>query len=102
MKRMLIRYKVKPDRADENQSYIRKVFEELHRDSPAQFRYIAFKHSDGVTFVHLVSFETETHDNPLLQSPAFRAFQAEIQDRCEEPPVAIDVEEVGSYHFFGN
>lgn len=101
MKRILVRYKVKPQFASENQQYVEKVFEELHQHSPQGLRYATFKLSDGVSFVHLVSIETENGDNPLAQTQAFQNFQAGIKDRCEELPVATDLEEVGSYHFFG-
>jgi hypothetical protein len=102
MKRVMVRYKVKADQAGENQQYVEKVFEELRRNSPPGLRYATFKQSDGVSFVHIASIETETGVNPLSQSPAFQAFQAGIHDRCEEQPVAVDLEEVGSYQFFGN
>lgn len=97
----LIRYKVKPDLASENQQYIEKVFEELRNNHPQGLHYASFKQSDGVTFVHMVSVETENGDNPLSQLSAFQAFQAGIRDRCEEQPVVVDLEEVGSYRFFG-
>jgi hypothetical protein len=99
MKRM-IRYKVKADRAGENQQYVEKVFEELHRSSPAGIHYATFKQSDGVSFIHLVYFETEVSNSQLAGLPAFQAFQAGIKDRCEEQPVVVDLEEVGSYHVF--
>lgn len=98
----MVRYKVKADRTDENQQFVKAVFEELQRNSPSGLRYATFKQSDGLTFVHIASIETETGDNPLSQSSAFQAFQAGIKDRCEEQPVATDIEEVGSYRFFGN
>ena len=101
MKRMMVHYKVKAERAGENQQYVEKVFEELKRNSPAGLRYATFKQSDGVSFVHLVSVETESGDNPLQQIPAFQAFTAGIKERCEEQPVAVDLVEVGSYQFFG-
>lgn len=102
MKRLMVQYKVKPDKAEENREYIARVFEELHQSSPAGLRYATFRQDDGVTFIHLASIETETGGNPLTESPAFQAFQADIRDRCEVPPVVIDLEEVGSYQFFGS
>jgi len=32
---------------------------------------------------------------------AFKAFTAQIKDRCEEPPLPAELTEVGSYRFFG-
>jgi len=99
MKQVLVRYKVKADRAAENEDYIRKVFEELKQTGPQGLRYASFKLDDGVNFVHLASIETEDGSNPLAESAAFKAFQAEIKDRCEEPPVAVDLNKIGSYNF---
>jgi hypothetical protein len=82
----MVRYKVKPDRAAENESYIAKVFEQLQRDQPPGLRYASFKLADG---------------NPLRELAAFKEFTARIKERCEEPPVAADLTEVGSYRFFG-
>jgi hypothetical protein len=50
--------------------------------------------------VHLASIETDDESNPLAETAAFKAFQAEIRDRCDEPPTATWLEEVGSYRFF--
>jgi hypothetical protein len=101
VKRMLIKYSVKPHLSAENQGYIERVFEELRASNMAGIRYVAFKAGDGLTFVHLVSIETDTGENPLEQSPAFQAFQAGIRDRCAEPPTVTVLEEVGSYRVFG-
>jgi hypothetical protein len=101
VKRLIVRYKVKADKADENQQYIQKVFEELHRSSPSGLRYVSFRLSDGVSFVHIVSVETADGRNPLIETSAFKAFNAGIQDRCAEQPVLTEMTEVGSYRFLG-
>lgn len=100
MKRVMVRYKVKADRAAENEAYVKKVFEDLLQTAPNGLRYATFKLDDGVSFVHLASIETEDGSNPLGESAAFKAFQADIKDRCEEPPMAVDLNEVGSYRLF--
>jgi hypothetical protein len=97
MKRLMVRYRVKPDRASENESYIARVFEQLERDQPPGLRYASFKLDDGVSFVHIVSLEDPDGNNPLGELPAFKAFTAGIKDRCEEPPVAVHLTKVGSY-----
>jgi len=101
MKRIMVRYKVKSDQAGENQRLVEQVYAELQRNAPAEFRYATFKQSDGVSFVHIASTETASGDSPLPQLSAFKAFQAQIKERCEEPPVVMDLEEIGSYHFWG-
>lgn len=101
MRRMMIRYKVKADRALENERYITGVFEQLKRENPSGLRYAVFKLDDGVSFVHIVSLEAADGSHPLNNLSAFKTFTAEIQDRCEEPPVAADLNEIGSYALFG-
>ena len=100
MKRVMVRYKVKADRAEENESYITKVFEQLGREKPSGFRYASFKLDDGVSFVHIVSIEAADGSNPLRELSAFKEFTARIRDRCEEPPASVDLKEVGSYGLF--
>lgn len=71
MRRVMVRYNVKSDRAAGNDSNIIKVFEQLRNEKPSGLR-------------------------------AVKAFTAQIIDRCEEPPIAVDLKEVGSYRFFGD
>jgi hypothetical protein len=61
----MVRYKVKADRAAENERYITGVFEQLRRDRPSGLRYASFKLDDGVSFVHIVSLEATGRGNPL-------------------------------------
>jgi len=100
MKRVMVRYKVKPERADENERFIKDVFVQLTRSRPSGLRYASFKLADGVTFVHLVSHEAADGSNPLKDMGAFQAFVTAIEDRCDEPPLATELQEVGSYRFF--
>jgi len=39
MKKVIVRYKVKPDRVDENVALVRAVYEELERTKPAGLRF---------------------------------------------------------------
>jgi hypothetical protein len=100
MRRVMVRYKVKPDRAAENERYIQAVFAQLERERPAGLRYASFKLDDGLGFVHVASLEAAGDDNPLLALAAFKDFVAQIRDRCDEPPVTTTLNEIGSYRFF--
>jgi hypothetical protein len=102
MKRRMIRYTVKQDRAAENETYITEVFKQLNREKPAGLRYAAFRLDDGVSFIHIVLLEgADGSGDSLSELPAFKAFRADIRDRCETQPVTVDLKEVGSYRFFG-
>ena len=96
MKRILVRYKTKPDRTDENEKLIKGVFRELHATSPSGVRYLALKLADG-TFVHFVGNEAKDGANPIPALDAFKAFQQGIKERCSEPPQSGDVTVVGNY-----
>jgi hypothetical protein len=95
MRRVLVRYKVKPDRVAEHEQLVRSVFDELAKTAPAGIRYGAFKQADGVSFVHLAFVEAAK--NPLDAIAAFRAFTERIKERCDEPPATVDLAEVGNY-----
>ncbi len=56
----LIRYKTKPETADENQRLVEKVYEELTAQDPGGVHYATLRLEDGVTFMHL--FTTDTDD----------------------------------------
>jgi hypothetical protein len=99
---MVVQYKIKPDKVDENARYIERVFAELRATSPAGIRYIAFRAEDGVSFMHLVSIESETGENPLDRCAAFLAFQAGLGERLAEQPTFTTLEEVGSYRVFSS
>jgi Antibiotic biosynthesis monooxygenase len=100
MKHVMVRYKVKPDRAAENEELVRAVYEELARTEPEGLRYATFQLGDGVSFVHLASVETEDGHSPLSEVPAFRRFQENIGDRCDEAPVATELRQIGSFRLF--
>jgi len=101
MRTVIVRYETKPDRADENQRLVEKVFAELAERRPDNFRYATFRLEDGVSFVHVVT-ETDDGSNPvsLVDIPAFAEFQREIADRCAAQPVAQGATIVGSHRFF--
>ena len=99
MRRVMVRYKVKPDRAAENEELVRAVYDELARTQPAGFRYATFKLDDGVSFAHIVA-ETDDKGNSLADVKAFAKFREGIRDRCDEPPVATELHAVGSFRLF--
>jgi len=99
MYRAVVRYRTKPERGDENQRLIEKVFEELNDSDPGGLRYVSFRSGDGTNFTH-VAFIDDVEANPLSHSEAFAEFQRELLDRCDEPPVAEEATIVGSYRFF--
>jgi hypothetical protein len=94
----IVRYQAKPDRADENQRLIEAVFADLNEREPAGFTYKVFRLDDGVSFIHVViEHDDVEHPDSLQDVPAFQAFVAGINDRCDVPPVAMGASVVGGY-----
>jgi hypothetical protein len=101
MRQVMVRYKVKPDRVAENEQLVRAVYDELARTEPAGLHYATFRLGDGVSFVHVASsVDTEDGQSPLAHVQAFKQFQENIADRCDERPVATELHEIGSFQFF--
>lgn len=99
MRHVIVRYTVKPDRAEENELLVRAVYDELHRTEPAGLSYATLKLDDGISFVHIAA--TEDGQNPLAEVAAFKQFQQGIAERCDEPPVVSELAAIGSYRMFG-
>jgi hypothetical protein len=102
MSTVIVRYRTKPERADENQRLVEKVFAELAERRPAGFRYVTFRLDDGNSFLHIATEEPADHTIPLTEVAAFQAFLRDIADRCEEQPVPTGATVVGSYRVFAD
>jgi len=98
MRTLVVRYQTKPDRADENQALIERVFAELAERKPGAFGYTSLRLDDGVSFVHIVH-ESGESGFALTELAAFQEFVAGIADRCVQPPVAMETRVVGAYEF---
>ena len=99
MKRVIVRYRIKPERVAENEELVRGVYAELREAAPDGLRYGTFRLDDGVSFVHIAE---HADDNPLRRIAAFQRFQENIDERCEEPPVAVEMHEIGSYRLLAD
>jgi len=97
MQATVVRYTTRPDRAEENQGLVERVFAELAATRPEGLRYVTFRLEDGVSFVHVATVAGA--DNPLSSTDAFARFQAEIGDRLVAGPLVTGATVVGSYGF---
>jgi hypothetical protein len=100
MKRVMVQYTVKPERAAENEELVGDIYDELLRTRPEGLRYATFQLPDGVSFVHLA--ETEDGHDPLSTVEAFRHFREGIADRYEEGPIVTELRVIGSFRVFGD
>ena len=100
MKQIMVRYRVKPGRTAENEALVHAVYEELKRTEFVGLRYATFKLDDDVSFVH-IAVETGDGQRSLGDVEAFKEFTKDIGERCDVPPEATALREVGSFRFFG-
>lgn len=96
MRRVMVRYRLLPERVVEHEALLAAVFAALAAERPAGLAYRVLRLADGVSFVHLATLEGP--DNPLLGLAAFKAFTADIKARCADgPPVTTEVTLAGDY-----
>ena len=94
MKQTLVRYKIQPDKVQQNVRLIEGVFRELNSKSSDGVRYLSLRLDDG-TFVHFHAVEDGAQ--PVSTLDAFKSFQRNIEDRCIEQPQVLDAVVVGNY-----
>lgn len=97
----MVSYRLKPDCVAENERLAAAVYDALRLARPAGLRYATFRLEDGVSFVHIVAHDEADGSNALTSLPAFKAFSAGVRERCETPPMRVELTEIGSYGFFG-
>jgi len=91
---IVVRYRTKPEAAEENQRLIEAVFAALAAAKPAELNYTAYRLEDGVTFVHAASGAGRA---ALGEVAAFQEFQRDIAARVETGPDAVPASVVGTY-----
>jgi len=94
-KTVIVRYRTRPDAAEENSRLIEAVFAALAELEPAGFSYSSYRLADGVSFVHVARLAGV--ENPLTTLPAFAEFQRELAQRCVEQPAPSEASVLGSY-----
>jgi len=96
MSAMLLRTKVKADKATEVEAAVRSLFAALEEAQPKGIRYTSLRLADGVTYVVLLQVE-EGIDNPLPKLPEFLRFQENLKGWLAEPPAPDQVTVIGDY-----
>ena len=99
-KTTIVRYRTRPESADENADLVRGVYAALAELAPPDFSYATYRLADDVTFVHVAVHANDS--NPLATLPAFAEFQRNLRERCAEPPAPSSATLVGSYGLGGS
>ena len=99
MSAVIVRYRVKPGRSEDNAELVRAVYADLAQTGAPGFRYATFLLEDGVTFVH-VAFMDDGVEPPLPGLASFQRFTGDLPARCDDPPqVSRSLERIGSFGF---
>ncbi len=98
----VIRYRTKPESADENQRLVENVYTELAARDPGGMRYATLRLADGVTFIHIFMTDSDDTPNTMGDIAAFAEFQRELAQRCIEQPAAQAATVVGSYRLLSS
>ena len=101
MKRIMIRYTVKPEAAEDNAELVRTVYEELDREGPPTLRYATFGLDDGVTIVPVAEGDAPDGANTLAGIGAFQRFREGLRERCAVLPVTAGLSTIGAYRLLG-
>ena len=92
----MVRYRTTEAHAETNVALVHAVYEALRARAPEGFHYATYRLADGVTFVHIATHDAPG-DSPLQALPEFKAFQAQLREKCVEPPVLTELPPVDSY-----
>jgi hypothetical protein len=101
MRAVIVRYRVKPEMAAENERLVRAVYAELQAVKPAGLSYNTHKLPDGVSFVHVAMYGDGVLESPLPGLATFKAFTADIKARCDELPVTQELQPIGFFSSLG-
>ncbi len=102
MSAVVVRYELDPERLEEHLALITDVFDHLRATAPDGVHYGVLRSADGHSFTHIGVYADDEAREVASGSAAFQAFVAEIADRCEVPPEAIEQQVVEGYGIFGH
>ena len=96
---MMIRATLKPERVEEVDAAIERLFAALDAAQPAGVRYASLRMADDVEAVILLQLD-DGANNPLPQIPEFVEFQQALGEWIDGPPEAQPLTVKGSYRLF--
>jgi hypothetical protein len=86
MKIVKVTYSTKAEYAEQNQANIKNVMSELQKINNPGINYNCCLSPDGKTFTHTAFFNSPEDEKVLLELPAFKHFQQQLQSGGIETP----------------
>ncbi|NNE30333.1 MAG: hypothetical protein HKN16_11900 [Saprospiraceae bacterium] len=97
MKAVQVRYKVKPEYAEQNKANIQAVMQSLKENPVPGLYYAAYNLEDGQTFVHVNLAKDEETLKKINDLAAFLNFRKGLKESGPiEPPQATNMEPVAA------
>ncbi len=86
MKIVKVTYTTKAEYAEQNQSNIKNVMDDLQKLNHPGINYHSCLSADGKTFIHTAFFKSEEDEKLLLALPSFKYFQEQLKSAGPEIP----------------
>ncbi|MGZ3931597.1 MAG: hypothetical protein ACXVP0_09655 [Bacteroidia bacterium] len=86
MKIVKVSYSTKAEYAEQNQSNIQRVMNDLRKAGYSGINYNACLCADGKTFIHTAFFKSDDDQKLLNELPSFKAFQEQLKASGPETP----------------
>jgi hypothetical protein len=96
MKIVKVSYTTKAEFAEQNQTNIKTVMNDLQKLNHSGLNYNACLSADGKTFIHTAFFNTDEDQKILNELPSFKQFQEQLKTGLETPPKQELLNLVGS------
>jgi hypothetical protein len=80
----IVKYTIKPNRADENEKLSRAVFAQLRANHPPHVAYTLLR--DGNEFLHVFINTKEDDASAVTELPLFKEFSRNLEERYQAPP----------------
>ncbi len=97
MIRRIASYRIKKDAQENVLTAIEEFVEAIEENEPGTI-YSVYRHEDGRTFTHFMSFPGEQAEESHKSAPYTKKFVDILYPTCEEPPIFEAVELVKSSH----
>lgn len=90
MKHLMVRYRVRKEKLSEAEHTIRDFIGAV-RQEPGTYVYEAFREPDGVSFVHIMSFQDEQAERIHRGAKHTKAFTEQLYPLCEHEPMFTEL-----------
>ncbi len=93
MEHLIVTFKVKKNKVEEAKVTIRKFVDEIRQREPGTILYNCFQErSDNTSFIHMMSFESETAEERHRRTAYVKEFTAKLYPVCKAEPVFSELD----------